>query len=104
MLGSVRDCYAVTSVKHLGAVSEFDLKLTFENETGMTAFTPVWFHVCRVFDESESPVLEWEDFVTNSLHRRGPLSRLEVKSVFHIMAFRKMLDGDVSDFGTSLSW
>jgi hypothetical protein len=54
----------------------------------MTTFTPVWFHVCRVFDESQSPVLEWEDFVTNSLHRRGPLSRFEVKSVSHFVTIR----------------
>ena len=91
VLGSVRDRDAVTSVEHLGAVSEFDLKLTFEDETGMTAFTPVWFHVRRVFDEAQSPVLEGEDLVTNSVHRRGPRSRSEVKSVFHIRTIRECL-------------
>lgn len=88
VLGSVRDCYAVTSIEHLGAVSELDLKLTFEDKTGMTAFTPVRFHVCRVFDEAQSPVLEGEDLMTNSIHRRGPLNRLEVQSVFHTMTIR----------------
>ena len=69
VLGSVRDRDAVTSVEHLGAVSEFDLKLTFE----------------------QSPVLEGEDLVTNSVHRRGPRSRSEVKSVFHIRTIRECL-------------
>ena len=45
MLRSVRDGNAVASIEYLGAVSEFDLELTFKNQSGMTTFTPMRFHV-----------------------------------------------------------
>ena len=45
VLRSGRDRNAVTSIEYLDAASEFDLEHTFKNVSGMTSFTPVWFHV-----------------------------------------------------------
>lgn len=45
MLRSARDGNAVTGIEYLRAVSEFDLDYTLKDISGMTAFTPMRFHV-----------------------------------------------------------
>ena len=83
MLRSARNNNTVTGIEYLRAVVEFDLELTLEDISDMTTFTPMRFHVWAVFNEAEPPLVEGEDLVANSIHRKRPVKRVEVTSVFH---------------------